>query len=142
MDFAISIDDEAKSVAPGTTDGRSKVELTDALFCLQFGRLLRVRVDRQAISGASMLPDPRPTVYLPPGVSSAVEQFGAEVLCAVGSHDGLVRIDFNRSVQGETRPANVTLTERPEAPESSVEFQHLIVSLEDPDGFITAVGAH
>lgn len=138
MEFGIPIDDEARSVAPGIRVGDAVVELNEGMLVVRLGALLTLRVELGAVSGAALVPDPRPVIFLPPGVSSAVERFGSDVVCAIGSYDGLVRIDFTDMVEAETRPSS-GVPDESSGTSTTVSLLHLIVNLEDPEGFVDAL---
>ncbi|MBV9281143.1 MAG: hypothetical protein JOZ41_13760, partial [Chloroflexi bacterium] len=84
--------------------------------------------------------DPRPEVYLPLGISVAVEQLGRDTLVAIGSYANLVRLDLNRQVEVHSTAAGLVQAMQPEGPMAALHPRHLILSLTDRDGFTRAVG--
>lgn len=140
MDFALSIDDDEAAVkAPNLRRGSSVLSIERDAITVRLGEELAFSTPLRSVQRAQLLPDPRPHIFLPLGVSAAAQQYGAETLCAIGSYEGLVRIDFTRTVEAEVRPPDLSMRQT-EAPSSAtVGFSHLILSLEDPEACVAVL---
>jgi hypothetical protein len=68
-----------------------------------------------------------------------VEQFGRDTVAAIGSREGLVLLDFHRTVEARTLTAAAAAANPPTGEQATVQVRHLILSLEDPEGFAQAV---
>ena len=93
----------------------------------------------QQIREAQAMADPRPHIYFPLGASAAVDQLGRNTLVAIGSYDGLVMINFNRMVDGKVAPTGGSASQRTALEQAPVRFEHLVIALEDREGFLQAV---
>jgi hypothetical protein len=145
------VDDEARSIIPDLAAAGPVLEVTETQVSLRFGALLQFEVPRGLVRGASLLPDPRPAVFLPPGVSAAVELLGRDTVAAVASHEGLVRLDFSQPIEARTRPIGDTpgtdeyaeedAPESQPSGESTLRLQHLIIAVDEPEALVREIGA-
>jgi hypothetical protein len=139
MNFKLRIDDQAGSYLPGVTSGNSGVELTASELSVRLGRELELEVDLPSVARATPVSNLEPEVFLPLGVSAAVERFGRDAVAAIGSHEGLVLLDFHRDVDARTLTADAAAGDPKSGEQATIQIRHLILSLEDPEGFVQAV---
>jgi hypothetical protein len=139
MDYALRIDKNAQAMVPDVKGGKARVALDGSEICVTLGKELLFKTDVGLVSSAEQIADPRPTVYFTMGVSAAFDQMGRDTVAALGSHDGLVRLDFSRPVEGTVRPADLSPKGQPGPEPATIRFQHLILSMSDPAGFVQAV---
>jgi hypothetical protein len=76
---------------------------------------------------------------LPFGISAAVQQFAADTVAAIGSHEGLVALDFHRTLEAKTLTAAAASGEAPRSEQAVLGIGHLVLSLEDPEDFVSAL---
>ena len=139
MDYKVRLDDDANLYLSNVSSRNSGAELTDTDLCVQLGKEFEIRIALDMVAGAEPMADPRPEVYLPLGVSAAVDRLGRDTLAAIGSYDGLVIIHFKEMVDARVAPTGGSAAERTAADQAPVKLQNLIVSLEDPEGFVSRV---
>lgn len=138
MDFAMKVDPGALVNLPDVKSSDISVQVTDGELAVHFGPEFDARIPRQSIKNASSLENPAPAVHLPMGISAAVEQLGRETIAIVTAQSGMVRVEFDRQVEGMVRPPDYT---RGKAPRDAapVQFDGLILSLQDPQGFVNSL---
>lgn len=138
MDFAMKIDPGALVNLPDVKASDTAVRVSDGELAVHFGPEFDAQIARQSIKTAATMDDPRPAVHLPMGISAAVECLGRGTVAIITSRSGLVRIEFDRQVEGMVRPPDYT---RGKAPRDSapVQFDELILSVQDPQGFVNAL---
>ena len=139
MDFAIAIDKDACANLPGLDPKDARVELNDSSLAVHFGERFDADVDLAAITEARHMPDPRPQTYLTMGVSAAVNTMGVDTVSVLGSHEGLLEIGFRDLVQAHVPPPRGTPNSEEGTGDGTIMMRHLIVNLEDPDGFLRAL---
>lgn len=137
MEYKVQLDDDANLYLSGANSRNSGAELTGSDLCVQLGKEFEIRVGLDTVAGVEQMADPRPEVYLPLGVSAAVDRLGRDTLAAIGSYDGLVIIHFKEMVDARVAPTGGSAAERTAADQAPVKLQNLIVSLEDPEGFVS-----
>lgn len=103
MHFNLRLDPGALVNLDGVKQTATGVEVTDSELVVTLGAEFEANINRAAIARAEEFPDPRPGVYFPMGLSSAVNQIGPDTVCVVTSYDGLVRVDLNQQVEGKGR---------------------------------------
>lgn len=104
------------------------------------GSLLHLKVGVGTIMGAIPVPDPRPTIVLPAGLSVMNQQWGRDMLCVITSYDDLVRIDFREEVKAAIRLPNSDAVIELDSPASqTIKVKHLLLSLEKLDEFLAAL---
>lgn len=136
MEYKIAFDDNAQDYLPGMDLGDSSVELDDSVLAVRLGDEFEARLPVTSVSAVRSMPDPRPEVFLPPGLSAAMEQLGRDTVAVIGSYDGLIAIDFEEPVEARLNPTDSSSQGEP-ANAATVQFRHLILSLEDPQSFTT-----
>lgn len=138
MDFAMKIDPGALVNLPDVKANDMSIQVTDSGLSVHFGPEFDAQIDRQSIKSAAIMEDPRPAVHLPIGISAAVERLGRGTVAIVTSLTGLVRIEFDRQVEGMVRPPDYT---RGKAPRDAapVQFDGMILSVQDPQGLVNAL---
>jgi len=104
MDFNLRVDPGALVNLSNVKQATTGVHVTDSELAVDFGMDFTARINRSAIAGVEEVPDPRPAVFFPMGVTSAVDRLGRDTVCVITSYDGLVKVDFNREVEAEGRP--------------------------------------
>jgi len=139
MDFKLRVDTEARTSLPDSNLNNSCVRITGSHLYVHLGEKFEARVDLAHVGKAQPVPDPQPQVYLPFGVSAAVETLGSDTLCVIGSREGLVALDFDQPVDTRTRPLDHPAADQSNLEDQTVRVQHLILSLEDPEGFVRAL---
>lgn len=116
MNFNLRIDSGALINLSGVTPEVTGVQVTDSELVVSLGQEFDAHINRSAITHAEPFPDPRPSVYFPMGLSSAVNQIGPDTVCVVTSYDGLVKVDLGQQVEGQgrfiepTRPAGAQVS--------------------------------
>ena len=138
MDFPMLIEDAARENLPNVSARNSAATISDTELYIHLGELFELRVDLAQVAGAREIEDPRPTVYLPVGVSAAVERFDEQTLSVIGSLDGLVMVDFTEAVDAQKIVPDHPDTAGDSGPRQ-IEVRHLILSMKDPQGFIEAL---
>ena len=138
MDFAMKIDPGALVNLPDVKSSDMAVHVTDSELAVHFGPEFDARIDRQSIRSAMLMADPRPAVHLPMGISAAVERLGRGTVAIITSQTGLVRVEFDRQVEGMVRPPDYS---RGKAPRDAapVQFDGMILSVQDPQGLVNAL---
>lgn len=139
MNFKVRIDDEARAFLPGVSSRNSKVELSDSELRISVGKELETRVDLTSVAQVRSIPNPEPEVFLPLGISAAVEQFGRDTVAAIGSHEGFVLLDFHRTIEARTLTAAAAAGEAKTSEQATIPVRHLILSLEEPATFVDAM---
>ena len=140
MDFKLRMDDAARANLADLKLDQSTLQLTDSDLLFKFGTDFEVSVPLTSVAGAEVIPNPEPEVFLPHGVSEAVDKLGRETIAAIGAQDGLVAIDFKEPVEARTRPPDTHADEgSAESGSQSVTLRRLIVSPADPEAFAQAV---
>ncbi|HZU11428.1 MAG TPA: hypothetical protein VFB58_01195 [Chloroflexota bacterium] len=138
MKFSFAVDEGALVNLPDVTSRNIDVDVTSDQLVVHFGPEFNASIDRTRVASAEDMADPRPRVYFPMGISAAVEQLGRDTICVVTSYQGLVRINFDRAVNGTTVAPNYSGKASTEAG-VDVQFGTLILSLEKPAEFIRAL---
>jgi hypothetical protein len=140
MDFNIRLDDTAQENLPGVSKRKSGVTVGDSDLSVQLGNDFEATIPLNRVEGAELLADPRPGVYLTMGISAAVENLGRDTVAVVGSYDGLVTVNFKEMVGSHVRPTGPTSnTSEKDEGAGTIRFQHLILSLEQPEEFVNAL---
>jgi hypothetical protein len=103
MHFKLRVDPGALVNLPGVTATSAGVDVTDSELAVNLGPEFQAQISRTAIGSVEEFSDPRPGVYFPMGLSSAVNQIGPDTVCVVTSYDGLVKINLNQQVEGKGR---------------------------------------
>ena len=143
MKFALRVDeDDARSLAPDLTAASSYVEITDSELEIHVGQELETSTPLSLVTSAEQLDDPRPEVFLPLGVSAAVEQLGRDTVSAVGAYDGLVAVRFREPIEADVRPIDYSPGDDVVPDASKVTFQRLVLSVENPAEFVQAINQH
>jgi hypothetical protein len=140
MDFAMKVDPGALVNLPDVNGNDMAVTVTDSELTVHFGPEFDARIDRGSIKGATLMEDPRPAVHLPMGISAAVQTLGRETIAIITSLSGLVRIELTRQVEGMVRPPDYSRGKAP-AEAMAVQFDGLILSVEDPQGLVNALSS-
>ncbi|GAC1645133.1 MAG: hypothetical protein NVS4B2_34700 [Chloroflexota bacterium] len=141
MDFPIAVDREARVMLPDLDLQGLSVALSPSALVVRFSHRFDAQVELSAIESVQAIPDPRPGSFLPMGVSAAVNTLGSDTIAVLGSHDGLVQIDFREAV-----PAHVVAPDNApgggvRAADGTIGMRRLIVSLQEPGAFIEAFEA-
>jgi hypothetical protein len=103
MHFNLRLDSGALVNLDGVKQAATGVDVTDSDLVVNLGTEFQANINRSSIARAEAFPDPRPGVYFPMGLSSAVNQIGPDTVCVVTSYDGLVKVDLNQQVEGQGR---------------------------------------
>jgi hypothetical protein len=132
MDFAIRLDKDTKYVLPDLRQRDARVEVGQSELHVQLGYQFDLRTPIRDVTKVEPMADPEPSVFLPIGVSQAVEQLGRDTICVVGSQEGLVAVEFRDQVEAQVQPSR-------DAGPATIQMKRLILSLQDPDGFLKAL---
>ncbi|HEX8917869.1 MAG TPA: hypothetical protein VF898_05175 [Chloroflexota bacterium] len=139
MDFQMVIDDAARTNLPGVSARNSAATVSDTELEVHLGDLFELHAGRGQVAAAQQIDDPKPTVFLPLGVSAAAERFADQTIAVIGSHEGLVMVDFTDTVDARKVVPEHDDSESDSGPRG-IQVRHLILSLKDPQGFVEALG--
>lgn len=117
--------------------GEASISVDSSGLIVSAGTLFSAYIPIGDVTGGVHMPDPRPTIQLPLGLSATPSQWGRHMLCLLSAYDGLVRLDFRRTISTGTPGTSTKTTGDSE----TIEFDHLLLSLADPDRFLDALNA-